>query len=72
MGLRLLILFIVIALLVWLLRRALRRPQPPPRELHGRMLRCAHCGLHVPADEAVMDGDTPYCCADHRQAGPQS
>ena len=69
MGLRLLIVFIVIALLVWLLRRAPSRPQSPPRVQQGQMLRCAHCGLHIPKDEAIMDGATPYCCADHRQAG---
>lgn len=34
-----------------------------PREL---VLSCAHCGVHVPASEAIMSGDTAYCCVEHR------
>jgi uncharacterized protein len=30
------------------------------------MLRCAHCGLHLPDNEAVMSGNTAYCSDAHR------
>lgn len=71
MGLRLLIALIVIGLLIWLLRKAFQRPSTPPPVEQQKMLRCAHCGLHIPQGEAVMDGDTPYCCTEHRLAGPR-
>ena len=32
---------------------------------------CRHCGVHLPADEAVFDGPVPYCGASHQQAGPR-
>lgn len=32
---------------------------------------CRHCGVHLPADEAVYDGSLPYCTPAHRQAGPR-
>ena len=37
-----------------------------PQQLH--MLRCEHCGLHVPEHEAVraLNGHV-YCCEDHRR-----
>lgn len=30
------------------------------------MVRCAHCGLHLPDNEAVMSGNTAYCSDAHR------
>ncbi len=39
------------------------RPQPQ------QMLRCAHCGIHLPAAEALRDANgRVYCCTSHRQA----
>ena len=32
---------------------------------HEQMLACAHCGLHIPAHEAIMDHGQPYCCKAH-------
>ena len=73
----LLVLFVVLVA-VWLWRKGRReelqsrRPPPPaPNEIAPpqAMLRCAHCGLHLPAAEAVRGADgTVYCCAAHRQA----
>ena len=37
----------------------------------GQMVACRHCGVHLPADEAVFDGQMPYCGTSHRQAGPR-
>lgn len=36
-----------------------------------QIVACSHCGVHLPADEAVHDGSLPYCSASHRQAGPR-
>jgi len=32
-------------------------------------LRCSHCGVHVPRDEAVLSGDKAYCSRDHARLG---
>jgi len=37
------------------------------------MVRCAHCGLHLPAADALAGPDgAVYCSAAHRQAGTAS
>lgn len=33
------------------------------------MVACTHCGTHVPQSEALMLGEQPYCCAEHRRHG---
>ena len=45
---------------------ARRAAQPGPNEVRELMLSCAHCGVHVPASEAIMSGDKSYCCTEHR------
>jgi len=35
----------------------------------GNMIRCAHCGLHIPAEEGVVVDGEPYCCDEHRRLG---
>jgi len=30
------------------------------------MVRCAHCGLHLPENDAITSGKAPYCSAAHR------
>ncbi len=65
---------IFIAFAVWvivsLVRNYLRRaamPKPPSQRI-GTMVRCARCGLHVPAGEALVKGERYYCSATHRDA----
>jgi uncharacterized protein len=73
---------LVVAAWWWLRRRLLSsaRPQarsarPAPRQLSQpeAMVDCARCGLHLPASEALSDAaGQRYCCAEHRDAGPQA
>jgi uncharacterized protein len=42
----------------------------PPGALPQAMVRCAHCGLHLAAEEALTAGGLSYCGEAHRQAGP--
>jgi uncharacterized protein len=70
----------VVVVGAWLWLRARR---PPPRHAGGRprrsggtapaeMVGCAHCGLHLPANEAVTDAaGRPFCSDAHRLAGPR-
>ncbi len=64
--LKLLLLACAAALYAYLRGRA-RRPEAPPAPRTEDMVRCAHCGLHVPARESVRDGDLAFCCEDHRR-----
>ena len=34
------------------------------------MVECAHCGLHLPAADAVAEGSRLYCGETHRRLGP--
>lgn len=48
--------------------------QPKPAEPAARleMLACAHCGVHLPRDEAAFDvAGRPFCTPEHRVAGPR-
>jgi uncharacterized protein len=68
-----LLLLAIVLLAVWLLRSGRRRdddpagrdvPAPPgPQE----MVRCAHCGVHLPHSEAVVGRIGLYCSPEHRQ-----
>jgi uncharacterized protein len=33
--------------------------------------RCAHCGVHLPHAEALIERDLSYCSEAHRLAGPR-
>ena len=47
--------------------RATRQPAAPAAP--KAMLRCAHCGLHLPASDALGGpGEAVYCSAAHREA----
>ena len=52
---------------------AVARPTPTPRQAGAApMLACAHCGVHLPGDEAVRDeAGRSYCGEAHRLAGPR-
>lgn len=42
----------------------------PSAEAVSKMVTCSHCGVHLPADEAVYADERAYCGAAHLQAGP--
>lgn len=76
---RLLVLVVLAVLAVWLVRRAMlggpRRggdaPAPPADgKLQGDLVKCAHCGTHLPAAEARAAGDRVYCSDEHARLGP--
>ncbi|WP_018935158.1 PP0621 family protein [Thioalkalivibrio sp. ALJ24] len=50
-----------------------QRDEPPERlRESGAMVRCAHCGVHIPEDQAVHRGEDRYCSAEHAKAGHRS
>lgn len=70
---RFFILGILIFLVVYLLKHKWQPPQqkapeaPPANE---KMVKCAHCGMHVPISEAIAIHDQFYCSDAHKP--PQS
>lgn len=71
-----LLVFLLVLLGIYLLRRALVRSRGAAREGEARratpqverMVECAHCGLHVPESEAVAGDSRSFCCEAHRLA----
>jgi uncharacterized protein len=72
----LLVLLVVVVVVSLLMARGGRR-EPPRQRRTARgepvvMLTCAHCGVHLPQDEAVFDAaQRPFCGEAHRIAGPR-
>lgn len=68
---KILLLAVVVAVAWWLLRRGLRSPA---RRNGGaaagapeNMVRCAHCGVHLPRGESIESGDRFFCSREHER-----
>jgi len=77
--LKVLIIAVAVALLLWLLfGRSARRGEPPRggrNDARGgaeEMVACAHCGVHLPRSEALAARSLHYCSAAHRDAPPRT
>ena len=76
MVLRLLLLAGLVLALMWWFGKGRRRQAPPARPATASthpppMIRCAHCGVHLPRPEALDDEAGQAFCSDaHRQLGP--
>lgn len=82
---RILIVVVLVGLALWLLRRALGRPDrgrsPPPKTPNGPkgkssketldLVACRHCGLHLPRTEALWRDSQPFCSETHADQGRQ-
>lgn len=69
---RYLFLLILVVAGIYLFRTLSKRPPAdprPPETAGGNMVRCAHCGVYLPEDEAIRSGDRFYCSAEHRDRG---
>jgi uncharacterized protein len=71
---RLLVLGLIFWLLYRMIHRLLNKPKVPRDERRQvgstDMVRCAHCGIHIPKNEALQRDGRDYCSAAHRDAGP--
>ena len=45
-----------------------RKPPPPAQPTPQSMLRCAECGMHLPADEALPGKGGVFCSTAHRNS----
>lgn len=70
-----LLIFFLILIGVWWVRRALQRTGRSARrderrqklDEPERVLACRHCGVHVPESEGVRNSDGFYCCEAHQR-----
>ena len=64
---RLIVLLVVVAVLLWLLKRIFS-PKSEPEQLTAsseNMRQCKYCGVHVPESTSVNVDDNYYCCQQH-------
>lgn len=73
---KIILLVLGVALVYWILRAYRRRLQhdaPRPREgVAEDMVRCAHCGVHLPKSESVTTRGQFFCSAEHQRLHRQS
>ena len=75
--LKYLLVLLVVGLGLWVLLKRVRgtglKPPPPPpqAQVPQAMAECAHCGLHLPASDAVVEGRHVFCSDKHRLLGPR-
>ncbi len=71
---RLIVLLVVVAVLLWLLKR-LFSPASEPERLEAQdsenMRQCKYCGVHVPESSVVLRDEEPYCCTEHAELDRQ-
>jgi len=71
---RVVIVVLVVAIILWLLTARSRarsgKGAHQPRQPES-FARCAHCGVHLPLTDALVDRGIAYCSEAHRLAGPR-
>lgn len=76
-----LLVLLVVGVGLWMLTARLRGPRAGGQDGDARskqadaakpleMVACAHCGVHLPAQDALVDGDRRFCSDAHRRLGP--
>ncbi|WP_223451752.1 MULTISPECIES: PP0621 family protein [unclassified Pseudomonas] len=64
---------IVAAIWFWLKhKRQVAAPKSPAELEAAPMVRCAHCGVHLPRDRALSLQQQWYCSQAHLEQGPGS
>ena len=67
---RLLFLAVIAAVVYWLLK-SYRKQLPKDDDASEQaedMVRCAHCGVHLPKHEGILAGGKYFCSEAHRRA----
>jgi uncharacterized protein len=68
-----LFILLVVLVIIWAIKRGRAKPsadRPAASEAAkpSEMVTCAHCGIHLPHDEAVTGEKGVYCSTEHRTA----
>jgi uncharacterized protein len=71
-----LIKILLLAVGVWLIYtllknygRSVEKEEEPasPSQIEEDMVRCVHCGVHLPRSEAIQSQDEFFCCDEHHR-----
>ena len=65
---QLILIVLVFVVAWWILKRyraSLTRKEPPSAGAVEDMVRCAHCGVHLPRSESHPGGDRFFCSEEH-------
>ena len=65
---RLLFLFAIVAVVYLLFRAYRKNVSVQDKPVAEDMVRCAHCGVHLPKGESVRAEGRDFCSAEHRDA----
>ncbi|NUZ05694.1 PP0621 family protein [Piscinibacter koreensis] len=71
---KIVLVLIAVAILFWLMFGGRRRtggrraPRGSRSAAPQPMVACAYCGVHLPRDEALVDGSSVFCGREHRIA----
>lgn len=66
---RLIFLFAIAAVIYLLLKSYRKADDPAGKQTSAEdMVRCAHCGVHLPVSESVRAGELYFCSTAHRDA----
>jgi uncharacterized protein len=72
---RIILVIVALALVLFLVRRALAAARPGEKkaasESQGDLVTCAHCGVNLPKSEARSAGGRDYCSEEHWRLGPR-
>lgn len=70
---RLLLLAVVVLAIYLLIRSFSKQPHRDKASQPAQdMVRCVHCGVHLPKGESIVAGGNYYCCEAHRRANSGS
>jgi uncharacterized protein len=65
---RLIFILAVVALVYWLLKSYRTKPTKPDASTASEeMVRCVHCGVHLPKSESLWVGGEYFCSDAHRR-----
>jgi len=68
---RILLILIALAIIIMLVKRIWLTPGTGGqrnKRLPGEMVQCSHCGVYLPEQEAIRDGERFYCSNEHLDA----
>ena len=66
---RLIIALIILVVVIAAMRKIRSRFSVMKPALEGKTVRCAHCSVYFPRDEAVVVAEKHYCSEEHARLG---
>lgn len=69
---RIFLVLVLLAVSLYIVKYLRTKLDRPPKELkkddqsnQNKMVKCLHCGLHIPENEAIKQGDKVFCSLEH-------